>query len=263
MCPRPIPSAWRGPAYRGHCSEDAPNRSGLFASVCGGAHPCPSVRARHLLTRAPMFEIARGFLFVFGVASIGGGVVGFVKAQSKASLIAGGASGALLIGAGVLASVGQPRTARARPRRVAFIRPRRPLHPAVPQDEEGHAGRRHGGPVCDRRPHDRAGAPRQVARHDHRRLGRARRGAGVERRVSPRPRAQRARRADPDVARPRRGDRGALAVRPRLPVRVGDRDRRRARKAPREIDGGDAPRATPRRASASSPMPSRSKGRSA
>ncbi|HEY4118398.1 MAG TPA: TMEM14 family protein [Byssovorax sp.] len=60
-----------------------------------------------------MFEIARGFLFVFGVASIAGGVVGFVKAQSKASLIAGGASGALLIGAGVLASMGQPRTGLA------------------------------------------------------------------------------------------------------------------------------------------------------
>ena len=42
------------------------------------------------------------FFFVFGVLTIAGGVLGFVKAKSKASLIAGGISGALLVLAGWL-----------------------------------------------------------------------------------------------------------------------------------------------------------------
>jgi uncharacterized membrane protein (UPF0136 family) len=39
------------------------------------------------------------YYLIFGVLTIAGGVVGFVKAKSKASLIAGGISGLLLIGA--------------------------------------------------------------------------------------------------------------------------------------------------------------------
>lgn len=42
-------------------------------------------------------EITRLYLFVFGALTIIGGVIGFVKAQSKASLIAGGISGLLLL----------------------------------------------------------------------------------------------------------------------------------------------------------------------
>jgi uncharacterized membrane protein (UPF0136 family) len=49
-----------------------------------------------------MFEILRIYLFVFGVLTIVGGVVGFVKAKSNASLIAGGVSGVLLLVAGYL-----------------------------------------------------------------------------------------------------------------------------------------------------------------
>ena len=39
-----------------------------------------------------MLELARIYLFVFGVLTIAGGVMGFVKAKSKPSLIAGGIS---------------------------------------------------------------------------------------------------------------------------------------------------------------------------
>ncbi len=49
-----------------------------------------------------MFELARIYLFVFGALTAAGGVMGFVKAKSKASLIAGGVSGALLVVAGWL-----------------------------------------------------------------------------------------------------------------------------------------------------------------
>jgi uncharacterized membrane protein (UPF0136 family) len=43
------------------------------------------------------------FYFIFGIAAIAGGALGFARAKSKPSLIAGGASGALLIIAGLLA----------------------------------------------------------------------------------------------------------------------------------------------------------------
>jgi uncharacterized membrane protein (UPF0136 family) len=43
------------------------------------------------------------FYFVFGIAAIAGGALGFARAKSKPSLIAGAASGALLIIAGLLA----------------------------------------------------------------------------------------------------------------------------------------------------------------
>jgi uncharacterized membrane protein (UPF0136 family) len=38
----------------------------------------------------------------YGILSLAGGVIGFVKAGSRASLIAGGASGVLLIGSALL-----------------------------------------------------------------------------------------------------------------------------------------------------------------
>lgn len=49
-----------------------------------------------------MFELARTYLFVFGALTIVGGVVGFLKAKSKASLVAGGIAGVLLFVAGWL-----------------------------------------------------------------------------------------------------------------------------------------------------------------
>jgi uncharacterized membrane protein (UPF0136 family) len=47
-------------------------------------------------------DIARFYLFVFGVLTIAGGVVGFVKAKSRASLIAGSISGLLLVAGGIM-----------------------------------------------------------------------------------------------------------------------------------------------------------------
>ena len=49
-----------------------------------------------------MFSLVRAYLIVFGLLSIAGGVMGFVKAKSQASLIAGGVAGALLLVAGYL-----------------------------------------------------------------------------------------------------------------------------------------------------------------
>jgi uncharacterized membrane protein (UPF0136 family) len=49
-----------------------------------------------------MLELLRIYLFVFGVLTVVGGVMGFVKAKSNASLIAGGVSGVLLLVAGYL-----------------------------------------------------------------------------------------------------------------------------------------------------------------
>lgn len=46
-----------------------------------------------------MIEPARIYFIVFGVFSILGGLIGFYKARSRASLIAGGVSGALLLAA--------------------------------------------------------------------------------------------------------------------------------------------------------------------
>jgi uncharacterized membrane protein (UPF0136 family) len=53
-----------------------------------------------------MLEFTKIYLFLFGVLTIAGGVVGFVKAGSRASLIAGGVSGALLLVAGYLVGAG-------------------------------------------------------------------------------------------------------------------------------------------------------------
>ena len=42
------------------------------------------------------------FYFLFGIVAIVGGALGYARAKSKASLVAGGVSGALLIVAGLL-----------------------------------------------------------------------------------------------------------------------------------------------------------------
>jgi uncharacterized membrane protein (UPF0136 family) len=49
-----------------------------------------------------MIELTHYYFFVFGALTIAGGVMGFVKAKSTASLVAGGLSGALLVVAGAL-----------------------------------------------------------------------------------------------------------------------------------------------------------------
>jgi len=49
-----------------------------------------------------MFDLARFYLFGFGALTIAGGVMGFVKAKSRASLVAGTISGGLLVFAGYL-----------------------------------------------------------------------------------------------------------------------------------------------------------------
>jgi uncharacterized membrane protein (UPF0136 family) len=46
--------------------------------------------------------LTQAFYILFGLVSIIGGAVGYARAKSKASLIAGGISGALLIVAGLL-----------------------------------------------------------------------------------------------------------------------------------------------------------------
>ncbi|MDF2695179.1 MAG: hypothetical protein K0S65_3562, partial [Labilithrix sp.] len=50
-----------------------------------------------------MYEATRIYLYVFGVLTIAGGVMGFVKAKSTPSLVAGGLAGGLLLVAGYLA----------------------------------------------------------------------------------------------------------------------------------------------------------------
>lgn len=47
-------------------------------------------------------------LIVYGALTGIGGVIGFIKAKSKASLIAGGVSGGLLIVSGILLLIGVP-----------------------------------------------------------------------------------------------------------------------------------------------------------
>ena len=56
------------------------------------------VAAPDLLYQPPaMLPLIINYYFVFGGLTILGGVMGFVKAQSKASLIAGSVSGALIL----------------------------------------------------------------------------------------------------------------------------------------------------------------------
>lgn len=48
--------------------------------------------------------LALGVVAGYGVLSLAGGVMGYVKAKSRASLIAGGVSGLLLLGSAALAT---------------------------------------------------------------------------------------------------------------------------------------------------------------
>ena len=54
-----------------------------------------------------MFDLTRFFFFVFGALAAAFGVLGFVKAKSRASLVAGVLSGLLLFVAGGLMSAGR------------------------------------------------------------------------------------------------------------------------------------------------------------
>ena len=49
-----------------------------------------------------MFELVRIYLFVFGALTIAGGILGYVKARSSASILAGSVFGGLLLLAGYL-----------------------------------------------------------------------------------------------------------------------------------------------------------------
>jgi uncharacterized membrane protein (UPF0136 family) len=49
-----------------------------------------------------MLQLVQIYLFGFGAITVAGGVMGFVKAKSKASIIAGSISGGALIVAGAL-----------------------------------------------------------------------------------------------------------------------------------------------------------------
>lgn len=54
-----------------------------------------------------MIEPTKIFYFIFGLITLAGGVQGFISASSKASLIAGGVSGLLLLVAGYLVQSGK------------------------------------------------------------------------------------------------------------------------------------------------------------
>ena len=53
-----------------------------------------------------MLELTKNYYFLFGALTILGGLIGFLKAGSKASLIAGGVSGGLILVAGWLVMQG-------------------------------------------------------------------------------------------------------------------------------------------------------------
>lgn len=54
-----------------------------------------------------MIDFTKLYLFIFGTLTIAGGLMGYVKAGSNASLIAGGVSGVLLLAAGYLLMAGK------------------------------------------------------------------------------------------------------------------------------------------------------------
>jgi uncharacterized membrane protein (UPF0136 family) len=54
-----------------------------------------------------MLDVTKLYLFIFGALTIAGGVMGFIKAGSNASLIAGGISGLLLLASGYLIATGK------------------------------------------------------------------------------------------------------------------------------------------------------------
>lgn len=58
--------------------------------------------AAHLCSKSEMINIAKIYFFVFAALTAAGGIMGYVKAQSLPSLIAGGVSGVLLAAAGFL-----------------------------------------------------------------------------------------------------------------------------------------------------------------
>lgn len=49
-----------------------------------------------------MIDLTKVYYFIFGLLTIGGGIMGYVTAHSQASLVAGGLSGILLLVAGYL-----------------------------------------------------------------------------------------------------------------------------------------------------------------
>jgi uncharacterized membrane protein (UPF0136 family) len=55
-----------------------------------------------MFNHSPLFLATRYYLIAFGILTIAGGVMGFVKAKSKPSLIAGSISGLLLLTAAYL-----------------------------------------------------------------------------------------------------------------------------------------------------------------
>lgn len=54
-----------------------------------------------------MIDITKIYLFVFGALTIVGGIMGYVKAGSPASIIAGGIAGVLLLVSGYLIGAGK------------------------------------------------------------------------------------------------------------------------------------------------------------
>jgi uncharacterized membrane protein (UPF0136 family) len=54
-----------------------------------------------------MLDLTRIFYFIFGLITLGGGIQAFIHVGSKASLIAGGISGVLLLVAGWLVQTGK------------------------------------------------------------------------------------------------------------------------------------------------------------
>jgi len=55
----------------------------------------------------PMLDLTKLYLFIFGVLTIAGGVMGYVKARSVVSIVAGGISGVLLALAGYFVGTGK------------------------------------------------------------------------------------------------------------------------------------------------------------
>ena len=56
-----------------------------------------------------MIEATKIYYLVFGILTILGGIIGFVKAKSRASLIAGSICGIVLVASGVIIMRGEPR----------------------------------------------------------------------------------------------------------------------------------------------------------
>ena len=54
-----------------------------------------------------MIDVTKIFYLVFGILTIVGGVIGFVKAKSRASLIAGGSTGLLLVASSIVIMTGR------------------------------------------------------------------------------------------------------------------------------------------------------------